>query len=129
MSTPKIKAALEKYAEIRDKRSAIKKAYEEKDAILKDGLDKIEVFLMRYLDAQDLQSVNAGLFTGYIAKEHKVGCADWASFWEWMAVNKRCDMTEKRVAVGAVKEYLEAKGELPPFVNHSVERVVRVRRT
>lgn len=129
MSTPKIKEAMEKYAAIRDKRSAIKKAYEEKDAVLIDALDKIEVFLMRYLDQNELQSCNAGLFTAYLSKEYKVGCADWAAFWDWMAENKRCDMTEKRVAVGVVKEYLEEKKELPPYVNLAIERVVRVRRT
>lgn len=129
MSTPKIKEAMEKYAAIRDKRSTIKKAYEEKDAVLKNALDKIEIFLMKYLDSQDLQSCNAGLFTAYLSKEHHVGCADWVGFWDWCAENKRVDMLEKRVAVSAVKEYLEAKGELPPFVNHSAERVVRVRRS
>lgn len=128
MSTPKVKEAMEKYAAIRDKRSAIKKAYEEKDAVLVDALEKIEIFLAKYLNANDLQSCNAGLFTAYFAKEHKVGCADWAGFWKWMKDNDKF-MVEKRVSVGGVKDYLEETGELPPFVNHSAERVVRVRRT
>jgi hypothetical protein len=128
MTTPKVKEAMEKYAAVREKRAELKKKYEEKDAVLIDALDKIEAFLMKYLAANDLQSVNAGVFTAYLAKEHKVGCADWNGFWQWMKETDRF-MMEKRILVKGVAEYLEETGELPPFVNHSVERVVRVRRT
>jgi hypothetical protein len=128
MPTPKVEDVINKFIELREKRSEIKKKYEEKDLVLKDAMEKIEVFLSRYLVKEGLQSANIGLYTAYFAKEYKVGCADWPNFWLWMATNNRCDMTEKRVAVGVIKDYLEEKKELPPFVNLTVEKVVRVRR-
>ncbi len=125
----KIEEAIKKFIEVRDQRAEIKRKFEEVDFTLKEALGKIEVFLMRALDSQKLDSMKSALGTAYIAREMKASCADWPNFWEWMAQEKRFNMLEKRVSIGGIKEYAEEKGELPPFVNTSIERVVRVRRT
>jgi hypothetical protein len=129
MPTPKIEDVIKRFVEIRDKRSELKKEYEAEDFKLKEGLSKIEVFLMRRLDQEKLESFKSAEGTAYIAREMKASCADWVSFWAFLAEEKRFNLLEKRVSIGGIKEYAEEKGELPPYINSSIERVVRVRRT
>jgi hypothetical protein len=129
MPSPKIDEVIAKFTELREKRAALKREYEAQDFILKQGQEKIEAYLMRYLDSQNTESVKTKEGTAYFSTETKVSCADWPGLYQWVLANARPDIFEKRLTTKVVTEYEEETGALPPYVNKMVEKVVRVRRT
>ena len=129
MPSPKIDEVIAKFTELREKRAALKRDYEAQDFILKQGQEKIEIYLMKYLESQNTESIKTKEGTAYFSTETKVSCADWPSFYQWVVNNQRPDMFEKRLATKTVVEYEEESGSLPPYTNKMVEKVVRVRRT
>ena len=128
MPQMKVETVVQKFVELRDKRAALKRAFEAEDFLLKQGQEKIEAYLLKRLTEEGVDSFKTAEGTAYTALETKVSCADWGSIWQWMAVNGEFSMMEKRLAVSAVKDYEERTGNLPPYVNKMVEKVVRVRR-
>lgn len=125
----KIEDAIIRYLAFRDERAKLKTDYEFADNKLKEIMEKIEVWFMKQMDAGNVEAFKTAAGTAYTSKEYKASCADWPGFWEFMADQRRFDLLEKRVGIGGIKSYLEEKGELPPFINLTTERVVRVRRT
>jgi hypothetical protein len=124
----KIETVIDRYVEVRDKRAELKRKYEEKDAELKNAAARMEAWLLERLNKDSVDRFVTSAGTAYIHLDTKASCADWPGLWEWMAENRRFNLLEKRVAIGAIKEYEEDTGELPPFINKTVERIVRVRR-
>ena len=117
------------YITLRDKRSELKKEYEERDADLKTKMERIEVFLLQSLDKVGANSLNTDHGTAYISEDVRASCADWDALWSCIQQTGRFDLLEKRVASKAVREYREENGDLPPGVSIHSERVVRVRRS
>ena len=126
---PKIDSVIEKYIDIREKRAVLKRAYEAEDFILKEAAEKVESWLLKKLNEEKVESFKTAVGTAYISQEVRASCADWPSFWQFCADNNLVSLLEKRVSIGAIKEYEESNGELPPFINKTVERVVRVRKS
>jgi hypothetical protein len=125
----KIETVIAKFLAVREKRAILKKEYEASDFRFKEAQDKIEGYLLEKLNEEGLESFKTATGTAYLSTETKAGCADWPNFWEWLAINKKFDMLEKRVAIKGILTYEEDTGALPPYINKMVERVVRVRRT
>ena len=121
--------AVEKYVELREKRAVLKRAYDAEDFILKEALEKIEGWFLKKMNEDKVEAYKTASGTAYIAQEIRASCADWPSFWQFCADNNLVSLLEKRVSIGAIKEYEESNGELPPFINKTVERVVRVRKS
>lgn len=118
----------EAYVNIRDKRSELKRAFEAEDALLREKLDKLEVWLMTKLTELGADQLKTEHGTAYISTRDRASCADWGSLWPWLAEHGRLDMLEKRVSTKPVAEYLDQYGELPPGVNIERERTIVVRR-
>jgi hypothetical protein len=55
--------------------------------------------------------------------------ADPEAFMKHVIENEEWSLLEKRVAKGAVEQYKEANGDIPPGVNYREERVVNIRRS
>ncbi len=127
--TIKVEQVVEKFIELREKRAVLKRAYEAEDFLLQQAQETIEVHLMRRLEKDGVDSFKTAAGTAYLATQTKVSCADWPSFYNWVVANARPDMFEKRLTAKAVLEYEEEQGDLPPYTNKMVEKVVRVRRT
>lgn len=123
-----IDTIITRFVALRDKRSALKKKYDDADELLKTDMGKLEAYLLKKLNEVGSDTFKTEAGTAYIAIDTKVSCADWPLFWKWCAENSRVDMLEKRVSSKSVSEYEAEHGVLPPAVNVSKERVVRVRR-
>lgn len=124
----KIETVIQKFTEIREKRAILKRAYEEEDFKLKEAMSKMEGWMLNKMNEQGVESFRTEHGTAYTTLDVRASCADWPSLWQWMALNGEFSMLEKRVSIGAVKEYEERTGSLPPYINKMTERVVRVRR-
>lgn len=129
MPSPTPDVVIERFIQVRDKRAELKRAYEAEDFKLKQAAEKLEGWLLSRLNDQKVDSFKTAQGTAYIAVETKASCADWPSFWQFIIQTGNPQLLEKRVAIGAIKEYEENTGSLPPYVNKVEERVVRVRRT
>ena len=117
------------YVKLRDKRSALKKKWEEMDEVIKADMEKMEAWLLKKLGEAGTDTFKNPAGTAYISETVRAGCADWTLFWKWCADNQRVDMLEKRVASKAIQEYMEERGgELPPGITITVYRDVIVRR-
>ncbi len=118
------------YIAIRDKRAEIKKAYEAADAVEKEKLNKLEVWLLKSMDAVGSAQLKANDGVGIAFKQLSVkyACQDWTTYWDFIHENKRYDMLQKRIGEGAVSKYKEEVGEYPPGINSFSEINVVVRR-
>jgi len=114
---------------LRDKRSALKKKWEELDEALKLDMERMEAWLLKKLNESGTTTFKNSAGTAYITETVRAGCADWTLFWEWAATNKRVDMLEKRVASKAIQDYMEEhNNQLPPGITITSYRDVTVRR-
>lgn len=129
MANPNVETVISEFVKLRDKRAAMKRLYEEKDFKLKTAMEKIEGWLLNKLNKEEMESFKTAAGTAYTAIETKMSCADWPGFWQFVQQNGRADMLEKRVSISVIKQFEEETGNLPPYINKTEERVVRVRRT
>lgn len=125
----KIESVIERFVEVREKRAILKRAYEAEDFKLKEAAEKMEGWLLQKMNEEKVEAFKTASGTAYISVDTRASCADWPSFWQFCADNQQVSLLEKRVSIGAIKEYEETNGELPPFINKTVERVVRVRKS
>jgi hypothetical protein len=129
MAQIRVEGVIEKFVEVREKRAVLKRAYEAEDFILKEAAEKLEGWLLKKMNEDKVEAFKTASGTAYISQETRASCADWPSFWQFCADNALVSLLEKRVSIGAIKEYEDSNGELPPFINKTVERVVRVRKS
>ena len=133
------------FRKVRDKRSELKAKFEEEDSKLRQGMDMIEVELLRRLNERGAESVRTDSGTFYVSQEVRPSCRDWDALYAWVeaqraekkrreesglpAIMEPMELFEKRLSSKAVKAYMEEHGGLlPAAVDVMVNRVVRVRK-
>jgi hypothetical protein len=118
------------YLKIRDTRSQLTQQFNEKDKELKDQQLRIEAELLRFLQANSVDSVKSENATVYRQEELTPSASDWDALYSWIKEHDAFDALEKRVKKTFIKEYAETNdGALPPGVSVYREYVVRVRRS
>lgn len=127
--SPTIETVVEKRIQLRDKRSELKRVWEEEDEVYKVAEDKLDGWLLKRLQEQGVDSVRTEAGTAYTTINTRASCNDWQALWQWISEQNRLDFLEKRVATKTVTEYIEETGNLPPGVNVNREHVIRVRRS
>lgn len=124
-----------KYVELRDRRKALKKKYEEEDAPLKLMMEKIEEYLRTELDLAGAKSMNTAHGTVYKAYKEFANVADWDAVLEFILNNEAYDLLEKRISKAGVKERMELgsdgnyRNPPPPGVNFARQETVQIRRS
>lgn len=127
--TDNLERLLKAYVKMRDRRSQLKREYDEADGDLKKKMGLVESELLKMLNASGSDSLKvSGVGQAYLAKKVMVRATDWDAFWDYIFETRQIDLLQKRVASRAVQEIVESTGELPPGVDMSTERVVNVRR-
>lgn len=117
------------YVNLRDKRSQLKRAYEDEDQILKDKMEKLENWLLKTMQDTGTTQLGSTHGTAYTQTNYRASTNDWPTVWGWIADNGRFDFMEKRLASKVINEYIEETGETPPGVNVNAELKVIVRRS
>ena len=125
----KISEVVEKYIELRTKKSQFKAEYDMKVAKIDQDLEKIEGKLLEVFEQTGLDSVKTPFGTAYTTTRTSVPVADKEVFMEFVRSNDEWPLLEVRASKASVEQYKEEHGELPPGVNWRVERVVNVRRS
>ena len=118
------------YVKLRDKRSELKKLWEEQDAGLKNNQEKLEQWLLKNLEKLGADSIKTGAGTAYKQLKLRASPADFDLAFRWAAEHGTPDLFQKRVSDTFVKQYMEDNGgELPAGINIFSEMVVGVRRS
>ena len=117
------------YIRIRDARSALKKAFDREDGVLKENLKKIEMVMLGTLTAQNANSVKTTEGQFYKQVDVIPTATDWPALYAWIKDNDAFDALERRVKKTFITDYMETNdGNLPPGVSVLREFVIRVRR-
>jgi sRNA-binding regulator protein Hfq len=119
---------IEAYVTLREQRSAVKKAFDLEDNALKAKQTKLEVYLLKQMEAIGSDQFKSVHGTAFRQIDTKVSQSDWNSFWPWMAEHERFDFMEKRMSSKAIKDYLAEGNDLPPGVTTFNEYKVVVHR-
>jgi hypothetical protein len=117
------------YLKIRDKRAALKAAFDEEDTKLQATLDTVKSALLDYCKTQGVDSVRtpAGLF--YRSIKTRYWTSDWDSMNRFILEHEIPEFYEKRLNQTSVKQFLEENPDvLPPGLNVDSEYVITVRK-
>lgn len=126
----KLNELVGKYIQLRDKKAALKKEYDEKVAGVDSVLDKIEAVLLKTFDETGMESVKTEFGTAYKSTRTSASVADWDAFWGYVREKEAYEMLERRCNKTAVDQHRAANdGQLPPGLNWREELVVNVRRS
>jgi hypothetical protein len=120
---------IEKYIELRDKKSELSAAYKKKVAGLDAALDQLEAILLEKLNEIGMDSAKGSTGTVYKSRRTSATVADWDYVLDHIQKNELWNMLEKRVSKQAVEQYVEEHGNLPPGINWREELVVNIRRS
>lgn len=124
---PGIVALVGKYLEVRDKKKALDEAHKQKMAKVNELLTRIENALLEQFQAEGIDSVRTAKGTAYISTTTSVSVADWDEVLDFIREKEAWHMLERRVSKGAVEQWQDEYGELPPGLNIRMERKVNVR--
>lgn len=117
------------YVKMRDAKQEIMREAEAKAEELQTKMTRIEVEMLKVLQAQDANSIATEEGTIYRQVDIKPSCADWQVFYDWIRENDAFDALERRIKKTFIKEYIEQHDDkLPPGVNVIREWKVTVRR-
>ncbi len=125
-----VEQVIEKYIETRDAIEAEKKLFDSKVADLKALQENREKWLMGALDKMGATSMKAPHGTVFIDYKDSVAVADAGIFMDWVRSDwdGRKTFLENRVSKTAVKQRLDDGDMLPPGVNYTKVKDVKVRR-
>lgn len=124
-----VSETVSKYLEIRNERDALLKAYEAKDAVLKEKLEECRVVLLNACNSIDANSINTSSGTVIRKLNERYYCTDWESFKDFVRENDALECLERRIHQKNFKQLLdELGGEIPVSVNVMREFDVSVRK-
>ena len=120
------------FIKIRDARSEVRAAWEEEDAKLEAQLNIIKEEMLEYFKRPENKgATNFSSAEGQFIRmtKTKYFTDDWSSFHEFIVEEQVPQLLEKRVAQGAMKQYLEENPDkLPKGLNTVTEYTIQVRK-
>jgi hypothetical protein len=108
MADPQADKIIEAYMLLREKRSVLKKAYDEEDSVLKANQEKLENWLLKKMEEVGTDQLKvSGIGTAFRQIKTRVSCSDWPSFWPKIAELGRWDFLQKRLSDKAIKDFMD----------------------
>lgn len=124
-----MESLVEKFIQLRDKKSKLKADYEASVAPLTELQDKIEALLLHRFQEMGVESIRTQAGTAYTTVRTSATVADWDAFLAFVKSSDSFEMIERRVSKTAVEQYKAAHSDLPPGLNWSEARSVNFRRS
>lgn len=118
------------YIKLRDKKSQLKKLYDEKVAKVDAVMDKMEAIILKTFQDSGIDSARTDAGTAYISTRTSATVGSREELFQWIQEDfeERSIFLENRVSKVAVEQFKAANDDLPPGVNFRSELVVGVRR-
>jgi hypothetical protein len=129
MSTPISTAKLIRvFIKMRNTRSALKKKYEDEDAVLKANLRLVENELLSRAQAENVEGYRSKAGTTYRGIEQHVSIADRDLYHQFVMQTGDLEFFEQRPSLGHIVEYQKNHdGRPPPGIRLFREERMRVR--
>ena len=124
----KLSDLVQKYIELRDKKSELKKEYEAKVSKLDVVLEKIEASLLQTFDSAGMDSIKTEFGTAYTSTRSTASVADKDAFFQFVKANEDWQLIEIRCSKTGVEQFKAENDDLPPGISWRSERVVNIRR-
>ena len=118
------------YIKLRDKKSQLKKQYDEKVARVDAVMDKMEAIILKTFQDSGIDSARTDAGTAYISTRTSATVGSREEFLSWVLQDpdERSIFLENRVSKAAVEQFKAANDDLPPGINFRSEVTVGVRR-
>ena len=118
------------YIKLRDKKSQLKKQYDEKVAKVDAVMDKMEAIILKTFQDSGIDSARTDAGTAYISTRTSATVGSRKEFLSWVLQDpdERSIFLENRVSKVAVEQFKAANDDLPPGINFRSEVTVGVRR-
>ena len=118
------------YIKLRDKKSLLKKQYDEKVAKVDAVMDRMEAIILKTFQDSGIDSARTDAGTAYISTRTSATVASREELFQWIQEDfeERSIFLENRVSKVAVEQFKAANDDLPPGVNFRSEVTVGVRR-
>ena len=125
-----VDTVVEKYIAMRDKRTALKKAYEAEDNKYVEAMNKVESWLLMKANELGVDNFKTSAGTAIRGRDMKVAGKDWKAFHQFVLTNNQLDMFERRVSRNVLKSWMEENGgDVPPGLDIIWEQTMTVRRS
>lgn len=129
MAQPSVDQLTKVFIKIRDKRSELKREFEEEDAGLRRKQDMIRAALLEHCKEHNVDSVKTGEGTFYRTTKTRYWTSDWESTHRFILEHEVPQLLDKRLNQTNVREFLENNPDLmPPGLNADVEYTINVRK-
>ncbi len=127
----KLDELISKYIALRDRKSTLKREFDQSVEKIDAALTKMEAILLKTFQDTGQQSAKTEAGTAYTAERTSATVADRDAFMGWVMDDpeERMMFLENRVSKVAVEQYKSATSDIPPGVNFRSELVVNVRRS
>ena len=118
------------YIKLRDKKSQLKKQYDEKVAKVDAVMDKMEAIILKTFQDSGIDSARTDAGTAYISTRTSATVSSREEFLSWVLQDpdERSIFLENRVSKVAVEQFKATNDDLPPGINFRSEVTVGVRR-
>ena len=118
------------YIKLRDKKSQLKKQYDEKVAKVDAVMDRMEAIILKTFQDSGIDSARTDAGTAYISTRTSATVGSREEFLSWVLQDpdERSMFLENRVSKVAVEQFKAANDDLPPGINFRSEVTVGVRR-
>lgn len=123
----KLSDLIDKFIAIRDAVDAENNRFKAKMRDANDTMELIESVLMKRMQEIGVESTSSNSGTVFFTTQTRCGVADWDELLPFI-LQGNPQLLNKAVNKTAVKEYMDAHGELPPGVKWDEERVVQIRK-
>ena len=118
------------YIKLRDKKSQLKKQYDERVAKVDAVMDRMEAIILKTFQDSGIDSARTDAGTAYISTRTSATVGSREEFLSWVLQDpdERSIFLENRVSKVAVEQFKAANDDLPPGINFRSEVTVGVRR-
>ena len=120
---------IEKYIQLRDKKTQMKSEFEAKLAPIEEAMQKIEAHIMKTLNELGSDRIGGATGVAFKSTQNSATVADKELFRQFVLANDRWELADIRAAKTAIKEYIDENDDLPPGINWHSETVIRVNRS
>lgn len=126
---PKVDLIVERYVALRQRKTEMKKAYDESVAEIDAAMEKIENHLLKRMQDAGVDSMKTEFGTAYTTVKTSATVSEWPALLKWVQDNDEWGVLTQGVSKDAVKAYREANDDLPPGVNWREIRAVNIRKS
>ncbi len=116
------------YIKLRSQKEVIEANVKEQVADIKEKMAKLEAWIQAKSDETGVKSFKTDAGTAFMSTSDFASVGEWDAVLEFIKTNNAYDLLNKAVNKKAVREYLDANGEIPPGVNFGTKIGVSVRR-